>query len=202
MPDLITNLDVRSLCAVLLGLIGLLLILWGERIFHLWLFSTGFFAGYSFALALNRNYLKLQGQGPLIFALVVAVALALLCVFAYRVSFFLAGGSLAAYYLSIFARLYAAKTPIPWIYILIASIIIGSLAAAFRKPFTRLATALCGAYLLCNSFYASLFNSELLAFLRGDFQMLRRQSPFIFTVLLIILTLIGTLYQSKKLRLK
>lgn len=191
-------LPASSLLSCLYVFLGILLLFYGKRIFHLFLSLSGFLSGSLLALNLDRSYLHLEPQIRIIFVAALGLSCALLFGVAYKFSFFLAGASLAIYYAIFFYRLYIPGQNPPWIYVLGIAVLCGTLSAFLRDEFIRLGTSICGAALIADTVYAAVFKHLPGGILRGDFASLREISSRVLLLLfLLALTMLGFFCQKR-----
>ncbi len=199
LPSWLERLSPETLLTAFFFLFGLILTLWGQRLMHLWLAVAGFLSGYSIALSLNHQFLKLADGTPLIFACVMGLAFAILFGIAYRLSFFLAGSALGTYLTIFLYHLYVSPANPPYIYTIVLAFLFGSLAAALRKTFVRIATSICGSLFIADATMAVMFHQAPNRILRGNFLAFSPQVlPPMVTLLIVAFSALGIWHQTRK----
>lgn len=194
----IDNISFTYLLFSLYVILGLLLLLYGRRIFHVFLSLAGLVSGYAIANQLNMHFMHMNNEISLVFYFVMAIAFAILFGLAYKFSFFLAGTSIAIYCSIFLFRLYMPNQNPPWIYVLSIAVICGTIAAIYRDHFVSLATATSGSLLIADTIYSLSFNLPPAGILRGNFNSLNHiANRIVLLILLITLTTLGFLYQIK-----
>ena len=197
----ISSLSFTYLTYALYTCLGLLLLFYGRRVFHLFLALAGLTSGLALANQLNMHFMHLNNEFAVGFYLVIALATALLFSLAYRFSFFLAGTSIAIYYSIFLFRLYMPGQNPPWLYVLAISIIAGTIAGIFREKFLALGSAAAGAILVADSIYGLSFKQAPAAILRGNFESLNHIANRIILLILLICTIsLGFIFQMKKVK--
>ncbi len=176
-------------------ILGFALMLWGEKLFRLWMVLTGLWIGWQTG-TLVVNLTRPENIPPLLVSLGLAVGCALLFVFLFRVSIVIAG-----FAAGIFWGWKFLIVIIPSQYALIAALICGTvgaiLAGAVTNFFIRAITALSGAWLLVNGAWNLLPTESIIAFF-ADFENPLQLVFIILNLLVVLLAVVGFLKQNSK----
>jgi hypothetical protein len=146
------NNEILFLTGAVAGIIlGLALLMRGEKLFRLWMVLTGLWSGWQAGVIVSR-LLQLRTPSRWLVPIALAIAAASLFVFLFRVAFILAGFAAAAFlgwkFLIPFLPLETAR-----IACLVCGLLGAILAGTVKDFFIRSATAMSGAWLFVNGLW-------------------------------------------------
>lgn len=184
--------NVPTLVPIFLSLIlGAVLIIWGYKLFRLWLFAFGAQSGYSLGLLIAERA-SLSGSLEYIVIGICVLAIALLFWVSLRFSFAVAGFALGAFLISHYGKLILETNSI-WA-ILAGGMVGAVLAYLFIRLFIVAGTSIYGAFMLTDGLYSLVFKSEA-----GSFLQLQgtpdATAKLIITILTLVFIVLGFIYQ-------
>lgn len=182
---------------IIAGLLALALLFWGKTIFKLWLLGAGLTTGYSLGMGLG-TLLDLEGTTLWVVIVLAALTLTVLFSLAYKASFFLAGAALGYYLAWYIASLFNVE--INWIFMLVAAILIGSIAVGLRDRFMMGATAVTGSLLLIDAVLGGIRQAEPFTIMWQQIERWQLGESLIILLLTLALTLLGYYTQAGKIR--
>lgn len=171
--------------------LGAVLIIWGYKLFRLWLFAFGAQSGYSLGTMIVDRA-DITGTLSYIIIGICILAIALLFWVSLRFSFAVAGFALGAFLMYHYGMLVFGVNSI-WA-ILIGGILCGVLAYLFIRLFIVAGTSIYGAFMLSDGLHSLIFKTEAGAYLNVQ------ETPdatvsLVLTGLTIVFIVLGFIYQ-------
>lgn len=190
----------RSLSLLALFIVAVIMLFWGKKLLHVILFLFGLIGGLIVGV-MTAPYWGLSGVQLAVYCLVFALLGAIIFSVALALSFFLAGNVLG--YLA-FTSL-KAILPLAWQAtwcLLICCLLCGVIAAALKEQAIAVFAAFTGSLLILDILFALIFDQAALTFVRKGFQILDNATALIAVILLLTLTVLGSLYQLGKIKVR
>ncbi|MDD2213864.1 MAG: hypothetical protein PHR21_04905 [Oscillospiraceae bacterium] len=181
----------RQLALLVTLVAGLALLLWGYRLFRVWLTAFGLLCGYYAGQYMGQKA-ELEGWPALAITVLLALAGAILFWLAIKLSVFLAAFFLGLYFMRYFSVSLFGYSNL-WVY-LAAALTIAILAVFFLRFFIIAATAWSGARLIVDSLYGLIAGAPAGSWLKYAAP-LRQLYPTLLFVLLLVLIAMGFIYQ-------
>lgn len=190
----------RNISLILLFSVAVILLFWGKKLLHVILFIFGLIGGLIVGL-MTAPYLGLSGGQLVIYCLVVAVAGAIIFSIALALSFFLAGNVLG------YLAFNSLKTilPVSWQALwcmLVFCLICGIIAVALKEQAIAVFASFTGSLFILDILFALIFDQAALTFVRKGFQILDGATALIAILLLLLLTVLGSLYQLGRIKIR
>ncbi|NJP41426.1 hypothetical protein HCH52_10235 [Oscillospiraceae bacterium HV4-5-C5C] len=170
---------------------GIALLIWGYKLFRVWLAVFGLLCGYYAGQYMGQKA-GLEGWAALAISALLALAGAILFWLAIKFSVFLAAFFFGLYFMRYFSVSLFGYSNL-WVY-LAAALVIAVLAVFFLRFFIIAATAWSGARLIVDSLYGLIAGAPAGSWLKYA-EPLRQVYPTLLFVLMIVLITMGFIYQ-------
>lgn len=191
---------VRSLSLIALFILAVILLFWGKKILHVILFLFGLIGGLIVGV-MTVPYFNFTDITKMIYCVVLAIVGAIIFSIALSLSFFLAGNVLG--YLA-FNSL-KSVLPIAWQALwclLVFCLICGIVAVALKEQAIAVFASFTGSLFILDICFALIFDQAPLVFVKKGFQVLDTATALLAILFLFTLTLLGSLYQLGKIKVR
>lgn len=190
----------RNFSLIALFIVAVVLLFWGKKILHIFLFLFGLIGGLIVGV-MTAPYLNLTDSTKIVYCLVLAVVGAIIFSIALSLSFFLAGNVLG--YLA-FNSL-KSVLPLSWqaLWCLIVfCLICGIMSVALKEQAIAIFASFTGGLFILDICFSLIFDQAPLTFINKGFQILDGATTLLAILLLLILTVLGSLYQLGKIKVR
>ena len=192
---------VRHVTLLILFVVAVVLLFWGKKLLHVILFLFGLTGGLAIAIGTNNFFFHLQGVSLAVYTVVLALTGAVILSFALTFSFFLAGNTLAFFAFNSCKSLLPVSCRETWC-LIVFCLLCGILATALKEQAIALFSAFGGSLIILDVLFSLIFQQDSLLFLQGGFGILDTATALIALLLLVLLTVVGTMYQLGKIKVR
>lgn len=170
--------------------IGIIVCLFGYKVFRIWLALAGLMLGAALGYYLGG---LIGGQiWPIAGAVVVGLLICLLSYFLYRIGAIMIGALLGAVFTSVVLSAFSI-TALPWM-ILAGAVVVAILAGVFLKQFIIIGSSFQGAYMIAAGAYALITGVSYAGF---DAAMKTVELPWYIFVIIVVVGICAVIFQNR-----